>query len=430
MKVLYDINVLGVGHHNQRARTGVFRVVENIAYGLKKSKACELSFCTSTQYAPNIQSSLDYLDANPELAEVPFHINKSWKFRQGCQKIEHKLNTQTQKAEFPQIIPLKIARKLTCFFNRKTARFYNPIEPISLTEANIYHSPFEPIPSLVKQSKNLHKFLSIHDLIPILYPEFFKSHEDTPAKRAINGLDAESWALCVSQRTKDDLCNYSKSINPSRVFVTHLAASELFYQCTNSLQIKLVRKKYQIPDVPYILSLSTLEPRKNIEHTIRCFSALVHQEKIQDLHLVLVGTKGWDYDSIFSEVTKNPTLKERVIVTGYIADEDLAALYSGAMTFVYPSFYEGFGLPPLEAMQCGVPVITSNTSSLPEVVGDAGIMLDPKDTDGLCQSLLKLYYDSSLRKSMSERSLKQAKNFSWERCTQETIKAYEIALNS
>jgi glycosyltransferase involved in cell wall biosynthesis len=430
MKVLYDINVLGIGHYNPRARTGVFRVVENIAYGLKKSKACELSFCTSTQYAPNIQSSLDYLDANPELAEVPFRINKSWKFRQGCQKIENKLTTQIQKAEFPQEIPLKIARKLTCSFNRRTDHFYNPIEPISLAETNIYHSPFEPIPSQVQQSKNLHKFLSIMDLIPILYPKFFKSHEDTPVKRAIDGLDAESWALCISQCTKDDLCNYSKSIDPSRVFVTHLAASELFYQCTNSQQIELVRKKYQIPDGPYILSLSTLEPRKNIEHTIRCFSALVHQEKIQDLHLVLVGTKGWDYDSIFSEITNNSNLKERVIVTGYVADEDLAALYSGAMTFVYPSFYEGFGLPPLEAMQCGVPVITSNASSLPEVVGEAGIMLAPKDTDGLCQNLLKLYYDSSLRKSMSEMSLEQAKKFSWGRCTQETIKAYEVALNS
>jgi glycosyltransferase involved in cell wall biosynthesis len=143
-----------------------------------------------------------------------------------------------------------------------------------------------------------------------------------------------------------------------------------------------------------------------------------------------VGTKGWDFDKIFQELSNLPTLKERVIITGYVADEDLAALYSGAMAFVYPSFYEGFGLPPLEAMQCGVPVITSNTSSLPEVVGDAGIMVAPTDADALCQSMLNLYASSDLRSKMSFKSIEQAKKFSWQNCTEQTIGAYQLALNS
>jgi glycosyltransferase involved in cell wall biosynthesis len=428
MKVLYDINVLGIGHSHPRGRTGVFRVVENVARGLKDSQECDINFCTSTPYSCNIKNSLDYLEANPELGEVPFHI-KNWGFRSKFQQIESELNIQVSNLKSPQNIPLKIARKFAYLSNRGIDRFYSPVEPKSLLSADIYHSPFEPIPEQVNKSKRLHKFLSVMDLIPILYPNFFTSHGTTTVQRAIDALDQDSWVLCISQQTKNDLCNYSKLIDPSKVFVTHLAASEIFYQCSDRKALNDVREKYQIPDVPYILSLSTLEPRKNIEHTIRCFSALVQQENIQDLHLVLVGTKGWNYDDIFSAITNNPSVKDRIIVTGYVADEDLASLYSGAMMFIYPSFYEGFGLPPLEAMQCGVPVITSNTSSLPEVIGDAGIMLNPKDEDGLCQNILKLYNQPELRKSMSAKSLAQANKFSWERCTKETIESYKVAMN-
>ncbi len=137
---------------------------------------------------------------------------------------------------------------------------------------------------------------------------------------------------------------------------------------------------------------------------------------------------GWNYDKIFETLESCNSLKDSIILTGYVADEDLAALYSGALAFVYPSFYEGFGLPPLEAMQCGVPVITSNTSSFPEIVKDAGIMVDPTDTDAICSSILEIYRDPSLRKTMSQKSLERASFFSWDNCTRGTIAAYKAAL--
>ncbi|WP_272819269.1 glycosyltransferase family 4 protein [Scytonema hofmannii] len=326
---------------------------------------------------------------------------------------------------------LRAIRKVLTYVTRSAASLYKPISLRSLAEADIYHSPFEPIPDEIrKAATQLEKFLTVHDLIPIIHPEFFDLQDKDTVEKAISSLDPESWVFCVSQSTKDDLCNYSSIIDPARVFVTHLAASKLFYPCFDSQEIELICSKYNIPNSPYILSLSTLEPRKNIDHTIRCFLQLIQQEKILDLNLVLVGAKGWKYDKIFAEISSDPILKDRVITTGYVADEDLAAVYSGAIAFVYPSFYEGFGLPPLEAMQCGVPVITSNTSSLPEVVGDAGIMLDPKDSDGLCQSLFELYHQPGLRQSMSHKSLEQAKKFSWEKCTQQTLAAYKTALSS
>ena len=171
-----------------------------------------------------------------------------------------------------------------------------------------------------------------------------------------------------------------------------------------------------------------LYQEKNIAHLVRCFAQVIQEQNIQDLNLVLVGSQGWDYDAILQEISSQYTLRSRIIVTGRVADQDLAAIYSGAVAFVYPSLYEGFGLPPLEAMQCGVPVITSNTSSLPEVVGDAGILLDPTDVDALCHSIFKIYNQLSLREKMSAKSLEQAKKFSWERCTEETLDAYRTAL--
>jgi glycosyltransferase involved in cell wall biosynthesis len=245
----------------------------------------------------------------------------------------------------------------------------------------------------------------------------------------VKSIQNDDWVIAISESTKNDLCNLTK-LEPERVFVTLLAASDLFYHCIDASLQRSVRKKYGIPDSKYVLSLSTLEPRKNIDHTIRCFINMIQQQNIHDLNLVLVGTKGWDFEKIFSEVRYSGVLCDKIIITGFVDDYDLAPLYSGATMFVYPSFYEGFGLPVLEAMQCGVPVVTSNTSSLPEVVGDAGFLLDPRDSNSLCQCMLNIYNDPALAKKMSLKSISRAKMFSWKRCGEQTIAAYKYACNN
>ncbi len=185
-------------------------------------------------------------------------------------------------------------------------------------------------------------------------------------------------------------------------------------------------KKYNIPtESKHLLSVSTLEPRKNIERTIRAFLTLIQQEHINDLNLVLVGTKGWQFDGIFEEIKSNPALKKRIITTGFVTDEDLAALYSSAIGFVYPSIYEGFGLPPLEAMQCGTPVISSTKSSIPEVVGDAGILVEPTDETAISAAMLNFYQNENLRNELSKKALLQAAKFSWQRFTDEHIRIYQ-----
>ncbi|NJR23786.1 MAG: glycosyltransferase [Richelia sp. CSU_2_1] len=436
IKIFYDISVLGYGHYESRSRTGVARVIENIASGLIASQQFDLSFCaTHSWYAVN--TCLDYLESMPEFRGIPLaHSSFFNRFQNQISELyrmlekREKLDIQPSEAAQYKLL----ADSLKPYLSNALAiaqQYSSSIDPERLSEADIFHATFYHISHQAKTSKNLKNFATVYDLIPIILSQFFIGKNDADYQRmhaTLNSLTAEDYILCISEATKNDLLNYVK-LDPAKVFVTYLAANPaLFYRCEDASAIELVRKKYRIPEAPYILGVSTLEPRKNIEHVIRCFAKVVQQQGIKDLNLVLVGAKGWEYEKIYREIVNFGLSKERIIITGYVADEDLAPLYSGAMVFVYPSLYEGFGLPPLEAMQCGTPVITSNNSSLPEVVGDAGIMLDPKDADGLCHSILKMYNSPSWRQEMSLKSLAQAKKFSWERCTQETIAAYKKAL--
>jgi glycosyltransferase involved in cell wall biosynthesis len=190
-----------------------------------------------------------------------------------------------------------------------------------------------------------------------------------------------------------------------------------------------VRQRYGIPEGPYLLSLGSLSPHKNVAHLVRCFAHVLAQQGIRDLSLVLAGAEGWMLDELTEDMTSLNHAASRIVQPGFIDDADQAALYSGATAFVFPSLCEGFGLPPLEAMQCGTPVICANATSLPEVVGSAGLLINPLDADDLCQAILDVYRDEPLRQRLRLAGLARAKEFSWERCAHETFARYRQALN-
>ena len=177
-------------------------------------------------------------------------------------------------------------------------------------------------------------------------------------------------------------------------------------------------KKYNLPqDKKYIFSLCTLEPRKNLIRAVKCFIEFINKNNIDDLVFILGGGswKGF-IKQLEQEVPEFDKYRDKIIKAGYIDDEDLSPLYSGAEWFVYTSQYEGFGLPPLEAMSCGCPVITSNNSSLPEVVGDAGIMIDWDSDEQHIKAYENYYFNASLRKQNSQNGINRAKTFSWAKC--------------
>ena len=425
IEVLYDISILG-GHDVPRYRTGIYRTVENVARGLAASSECNLTFCIG----PDVETSLDHITRDEQLHVVPLAMSKSSRTRR---RLFQKITDLTSSIEAGKSRSIQLSQKAArkvLYHAYETARSHsNPVDAKTLARANIFHSPFNRIPPQMRTASQLKKFLTVYDLIAVQRPELFEAPVSEGVSRVLESLTPEDFSLCISQSTKNDLCEYRPDLDPERMFVVPLGAADSFRPCRDTNALDSVRQKYGIPrHTEYILSLCTLEPRKNVAQAIRCFARVVKQEGLRDLRLVLVGPKGWDYDHIFSAISETENLSDYIIFTDFVADEDLSPLYSGAMAFIYLSLYEGFGLPPLEAMKCGTPVITSNTSSLPEVVGDAGKMFDPMDTEGICQGILDIYRSTELRNRMRQHSLERAKLFGWERCTRETIAAYKTAL--
>jgi glycosyltransferase involved in cell wall biosynthesis len=188
--------------------------------------------------------------------------------------------------------------------------------------------------------------------------------------------------------------------------------------------IEAFRQSKGLPE-RYVLFLGTIEPRKNISRLIKSFGRLVASsgQALSDVYLMIAGGKGWFYESVFA-LAKNLGLTDRVRFVGYVPEEEKCAWYNAATCFCYPSLYEGFGLPPLEAMACGVPVITSNTSSLPEVVGDAGLTVAPDDVHALSDALHRVLTDATLRGELVERGRERAAGLTWNRTAHQTTQVY------
>ncbi|MBD2363477.1 glycosyltransferase family 4 protein [Anabaena minutissima FACHB-250] len=267
--------------------------------------------------------------------------------------------------------------------------------------------------------------MTIYDLTFIKYSHFSSQIVKTYTNRINQCLKWTDLIITISENSKQDIIKYL-NISPEKVFVTPLASrynSDYFYT-DNSLNLEQ-QVSYDFSK-PYLLFVSTIEPRKNINAIIAAFNILKQQYKIEH-QLVLIGKKGWIYESIFAAI-ENSTWSKEIHHLDYLSDELVALFYSKADVFVYPSFYEGFGLPVLEAMTLGAPVVASNSSSIPEVAGDAAILIDPQDSMQLAESILKLISDRELRQDLINRGKERAKLFTWERTARETLKAYRAII--
>jgi glycosyltransferase involved in cell wall biosynthesis len=218
--------------------------------------------------------------------------------------------------------------------------------------------------------------------------------------------------IADSMATKIDLIRFYQA-NPERITVVHLGRDPHLRRADSHQIIATVKANYQI-EGDYLLYVGTLQPRKNLIRLIKAFQQLIVALQEHQLKLVIAGQKGWLYQEIFSYVEQSG-LTGRVIFPGYIPDEDKVALISGALAYVFPSLYEGFGLPILEAMACGVPVLTSNCSSLPEVAGNAAILINPQQTSEITTGLIALLTNPDLRKQLTTRGYQQIENFSWDK---------------
>jgi glycosyltransferase involved in cell wall biosynthesis len=285
---------------------------------------------------------------------------------------------------------------------------------------DVLHSPNLTAPRL-KKAKLV---VTIHDLSFLVYPEFH-TRENLRFSKQQTAM-ATKYALkiiAVSHHTKQDLIDYY-SIPGERIHVIYQASKKVYYPERNVDFIQRCLARLHIYK-NFILFVGSLEPRKNVRTLIQAYAEYLKADPDQYL-LVIAGGRGWLNDDIYALVAELG-IERHVRFLGYIQESDLRCLYSVAKVFVYPSLYEGFGLPPLEAMACGAPVITSHTSSLPEVVGDAAILIDPYNVEELLHALRTVLLDNDLRLQLRKKSLERAKLFSWTRTAQETLAVYQQA---
>ena len=210
---------------------------------------------------------------------------------------------------------------------------------------------------------------------------------------------------------------------PGKVTVTHNGYEAYFSpQIATPDEAKTIRQKFKITG-EYLLAVGSVQPRKNLVRLLRAYATLREQHAEFQLQLVIVGRKLWLYQEILREIQQQKFAPD-VIVTDYVSDKDLPALYRSATALVYPSLFEGFGLPPLEAMACGTPVITSNTSSLPEVVADAAILVDPYNENDIAGAMLKIAFDEQLKLQLREQGIVRARHFTWRAAAEKTLAIY------
>ncbi|MFN7928696.1 MAG: glycosyltransferase family 1 protein [Blastocatellia bacterium] len=286
------------------------------------------------------------------------------------------------------------------------------LSPFDLFHGTNYCIPvFAPCPTVV----------TIHDLSLYAQDKTHERQNVTRGKRRIPIMARRAdLIIAPSEATKREIEHYLH-IPSDRIRVVYEAAREKM-QPLPPAACEAVLQKHGI-DRPYLLYTGTIEPRKNLLKLIRAYSEIVHTTEHHPM-LVLCGGRGWMDEEVF-ELVAELKLQRLVKFTGYVDDEDLPALYSACEVFVYPSLYEGFGLPPLEAMACGAPVVTSDTSSLPEVVGKAGLLVNPHEALELAQVLVNLLDDENQRRHFRHAGLERAKLFSWERAAHETQAVYD-----
>lgn len=285
-------------------------------------------------------------------------------------------------------------------------------------KVNLYHATDFVLPPIHKKTKSV---VTIHDLSYIRVPETaspsLKAYLDVVVPRSLNRA---THIHAVSETTRQDLITLY-NIPPEKISVIFNAVEPHFKPTAPS---KEIFEKYHIPNVPYIITVGTVQPRKNYSRLVKALAQLRNQH---DIHLIVVGGRGWLEDEFYATI-RDAKMTDYVHLTGFVADEDLPALYTGAVAMAFPSLYEGFGIPILEAMACGVPVVSSNSSSLPEVSENAAILVDPYSLDEILNALERVIADQNLRDALIQCGFEQARKFTWNTSAKQLFQLYQALI--
>lgn len=427
LNILFDFDLIFKSSYDNTYRTGLFNVEYNIITEMLKNYSDKFNFFATCKCNAKIYNNL-VLKAFPEFKEIKF------------------LNIYSKRNEFKKVINFYITnlKKNRAFFSKikiiflklykiAFSLFKNKKEP-NIDFINIYQSFFYKIPDTILKNNKIRKFTILHDILPYTNPEYFekdiKNYEkckENFKNKYLYFKDKDINVFVVSQYTLNEVNKNFPELKNTNYIVNLISYNKDQYNLIGKNKIdKNILSKYNIPEnTPYILSLSSLNKRKNLAFLIDSFIEFLEKNKdIKDLNLVLAGPKGWMFDDIFNSINNTNKYKDRIILTGFVDEKDINTIYNSAYAFVFPTLAEGFGLPVLEAMACGIPVLSSNLTSLPEVYGDAALSFNPTKKEELVECLEKIYNDKNFRENLIKKGLNRVKEFSWEKTTKNMINEY------
>ncbi len=292
----------------------------------------------------------------------------------------------------------------------------------------VLFSPYHDAGTLLKSKNKPFMVHVVHDVIPVIAPKYFESTK--VFDRIFSSLSKADLIITVSESTKHDLISHHRDIDPESVHAVPIAASESFQPVNDPDLLTTTKRKYGIPpESDYILSLCTMEPRKNHLRLLEAWAKVVGDLKLKQPKLVIAGDAGWGV-GLQGDIHDALEKTDSIIATGYVDDADLPILYSGCTFSIYPSLYEGFGLPVLESMRCGRFCLTSNISSMPEITGDGLPLVDPHDVDSIADGILKVANDDEFRQELECISIERSKIFSWKASHEKTVSLIREKLKS
>jgi glycosyltransferase involved in cell wall biosynthesis len=351
-------------------------------------------------YATNLIEALAEIDPNNSYT---LYVTR----REAVARFSNRWPNFSVRATLPHTPLIRIPLTLSAELRRN---------PVDVLHVQFTAPPLSPCPVVV----------SIHDLSFEHLPQTFKWRSRKQLRITVRRSAREAaQVIALSKHARQDLIE-TYGLPPEKVTAIPLAAADHFRPINDDEELQRVRQTYGIVG-EYILSVGAIQPRKNLSRLVEAYSRLRRATPEGNLpKLVLAGKCSWLYEETL-RIIRELQVSDSVILTGYVPDSDLPGLYSGALCFVYPSYFEGFGLPPLEAMKCGVPVIVGNQTSLPEVVGDAGLLVDPFDAEAIAGAIDRVIHDSNLRAELGRKGLAHAQLFDWRETARQTLQVYQRA---
>lgn len=411
-KILFDATVLVDGNDMVEERRGIYFIARELLLEMKRRLPGQILLYATTYKISGLKKVQQSLSIKvnlyrkpPFFSEILYNV-AIWFRRKRMDNIDRPLRRKffSLGILFPSIVGT------TLFFFSNL--FYN-------MDDVVFFSPRSSAPWFINRNKKIKKYIVLHDLIPYLESGHLEMKMWGWFAHLIRHLNGVDHYFAISESTKADYLRFTGKISPEQVNVVYWAPLKMYGADISRERKFEVERKYNIPkEKKYVFALGSFEPRKNLIRIARSFVTFIEKNEISDLILIVGGgNQELFIPTMEKQVGNFLKYRNSIIHIGYIQDCDLPVFYSFAEWFVFTSRYEGFGLPPLEAMKCGCPVITSNNSSLPEVVGDAGIMIDWDDDGQHVRAYEKLYFDEHLRREYRHRALKRAACFSWTKTT-------------